>query len=466
MSLSTPDLGRLPEELQGPLRGVAETVAGAGGRAWLVGGTVRDLALGERVHDLDLEVFGLPAGDLQAVLENRWLLDAVGTAFGILKLKGLPIDVGLPRRESKSGQGHRGFVVNSDPHLDLPTAAARRDYTINSLYLDPLTGELADPWGGWDDLEARVLRHTSPAFVEDPLRVLRGAQFAARFCLEPAPETVSLCRTIGMEGLAPERVYDEWRKLLLQGREPSRGLRFLQQTGWLKYFPELEALIGVPQDPVWHPEGDAWQHTLHCMDAFADERSGDEREDLIVGLAVLCHDLGKPLVTRRTQDGRLRSLGHEQEGLVPTRALLERLVVSPRVLGAVEPLVAEHMRPSQLYEAGASDAAIRRLAVRVGRIDRLVRVARADSMGRPPRSDGTYPAGEWLLQQARRLHAESGKPAPLILGRHLIELGAKEGPVLGSVLERLYEEQIQGKFDTEGAGIERARQLLRRADGD
>lgn len=464
MEIRTPSAERLDRDLREPLLAVCAALAEAGGRAWLVGGTVRDLALGAECRDLDVEAFGLEAAALETVLEPRWPLDRVGEAFGILKLKGLPIDLGLPRRESKSGRGHQGFVIDSDPFLDLPTAAARRDFTINSMYLDPLTDELADPWGGLEDLREGILRHTSPAFVEDPLRVLRGMQLLARFDLEAAPATVALCRTIGREGLAAERVLEEWKKLLLRGRTPSRGLRFLRQSGWLEHFPELAALVGVPQDPRWHPEGDVWTHTLHCLDEFAAERLGDEVEDLVVGLAVLCHDLGKPETTQRGEDGRIRALGHEDRGLELTRRLLERLAAGPRLIADVLPLVAEHMRPTMLFGTKVSDAAIRRLALRVGRIDRLVRVARADVLGRPPLRtprQEAFPAGPWLLERARALGIEQAPPVPIVLGRHLLELGLQPGPELGPLLKKLYDDQIEGKFTTEAEGLERARRLLR-----
>ena len=313
---------------------VCRSVAHNGGRAHLVGGSVRDALLGKPVHDFDIEVFGIEPADLEALLRQNYGVDLVGEAFGVLKLRGLPIDVAMPRRESKSGQGHRGFHVLSDPAMSFAEAAARRDFTINAIAWEPLRDELVDPFGGAADLQRRRLRHTSARFVEDPLRVLRGMQLVARFDLTPAPETVALARTIGFEDLPVERVFEEWRKLLLQGARPSSGLRFLRAAGWLRFFPELELLVGCPQDPRWHPEGCVWRHTLHVLDAFASERSGEPADDLAVGLACLCHDLGKPSTTRWSED-RWRSLGHEEAGEAPTRALLARLGVPPRVVDDV-----------------------------------------------------------------------------------------------------------------------------------
>jgi len=459
------DPARNLDQLEPALRDVLDQVCGligdAGGRSWLVGGSVRDLALGREVTDLDLEVFGVPAEELRACLGTVFELDLVGQSFGILKLRGWPVDVGLPRRESKMGLGHKGFEVHSDPHLSLPDAAARRDFTLNAVYLDPLTGETTDPHEGLKDLEQGLLRHTSPAFGEDPLRVLRGMQLAARFDLQVASATVVLCRGIEPEGLPGERIWAEWVKLLTLGRRPSRGLHFLQDAGWLQYFPQLEALRGCAQDPIHHPEGDAWIHTLHCLDAFADERTGDAWEDLVVGCAVLCHDLGKPATTTTTADGHVRSLGHEQESLALTEAFLGAMTSNHKLLAEVMPLVAEHMCPSQLFEAKASVAAVRRLAVRVGRIDRLVRVARADAYGRPPLPRDGFAAGDWLLARAGKMDILQSPPTPLVLGRHLIALGAKSGPQFKNILELIYEGQLAGEITTTDEGIALAEKLLR-----
>lgn len=455
-----PDIASLEPDLRDVLLRVCALLREAGGRAWLVGGTVRDLAAGLPARDLDVEVFGLSGERVQDVLAAEFPLDLVGRSFGVIKLKDVPLDVGLARRETKLGEGHRAFAVETGADIALPEAAARRDFTMNAVYLDPLTGVLEDPFGGLDDLRRGVLRHTSPAFVEDPLRVLRAMQLAARFDLETAPETVRLCRTVGLEGLPRERIFEEWRKLILMGRRPSRGLALLADTGWLRHFPELDALRGVPQDPEHHPEGDVWVHTGHCLDAFADERLGVPWEDLVVGLAVLCHDLGKPETTLRKADGRWRALGHEQAGLETTRSFLARITGQRRLVTEVLPLVAEHMRPKQLFQQRSGDGAVRRLAVRVDRIDRLVRVARADNFGRPPLPADEFPAGDWLLARAADLDVAMSAPRPLVFGRHLRTLGARPGPVFGRILDACYRAQLDGEIATEDEGIALAGRLL------
>ncbi|MCP9445990.1 MAG: hypothetical protein NNA22_00260, partial [Nitrospira sp.] len=305
------------------LRLIEETVRQAGGRTWLVGGSVRDLLLGRQPHDLDVEVTGLDLDRLHELLQQHFSVQFVGKAFGVFKLDGLPIDVSVPSRIPAG----RTFIADmrnqADPAMDIDEALARRDFTINAMAWNPRTSELRDPFNGRTDLTARTLRHVSDRFAEDPLRVLRGMQLAARFELTPALETVRLCSTLSQDGQPAERIWEEWKTLLLDGVKPSLGLTFLRDSGWLRFYPELAALQGCPQDPSWHPEGDVWIHTLHCLDWFAGERTGHETDDLIVGLAVLCHDLGKPLATTSDR-GRVTSHGHDQQGAAPARRFLER----------------------------------------------------------------------------------------------------------------------------------------------
>lgn len=443
---------------------VCELVHREGGRALLVGGSVRDAALGHSPVDLDIEVYGIQPDDLIALLEQRFSLDLVGRAFGVIKLRGLDIDVSLPRSESKAGLGHRGFTILSDPFMTTRDAALRRDFTVNAIAYDPLQDELIDPYNGMKDLKAGLLRHTSEKFSEDPLRVLRAMQFVARFEFDVDPETLALCRSIEPEGLPKERIFSEWRKLLERGRKPSLGLEFLRDCGWLQYFPELETLVGCAQDTKWHPEGDVWVHTLHALDVAADERIGDAREDLIVGLAVLCHDLGKPLVSERSRgsvnEGRIRAIGHERAGEAPSRSFLERLTEEKEIFEQVLPLVRSHLAPRQLHQAKASDAAVRRLASKVIRIDRLVRVARADQFGRPPLPKDEFPPGEWLLERAQALEVTDQAPTPIVLGRHLMELGLEPGPNFGPVLAECYEAQLEGRFSSLEEGMALAARVV------
>ena len=444
-------------------RSLARTFEKAGGNLLIVGGSVRDLLLRESPKELDLEARGLSMEQVKSLLQDGYSFDEVGKAFGVLRIKGQPVEIALPRTELKSGSGHKGFSVKVDPHLPFEQAAARRDFTFNALALDPLNGQLQDPFGGGKDLRNRVLRHVGPAFVEDPLRVLRGMQFVARLDLKVEPETIRLCRTVSMESLPKERIFEEWKKLILKGKNLTAGLNVLKEVGWLSHFPELEALVGCPQDPEWHPEGDVWVHTLHCLDAFARERTGNAWEDLVVGFAVLCHDLGKPLTTRVAEDGRIRSPMHEPKGEKPTRTFLSRLTNQVTFHDEVVPLVRRHLTPRIFYQDQASDGAIRRLAKKVKRIDRLVRVAAADLAGRPPRKDD-FPEGPWLLKRAEELKVKDSEPRPILLGRHLIQRGLQPGPEFGPILEQCFEAQLDGIFETEKRGLIFLEELLSRRD--
>ncbi|MEO0796969.1 MAG: HD domain-containing protein [Verrucomicrobiota bacterium] len=458
-----PSLINLEHESGQAITVVAQAIADAGGRAVIVGGAVRDALLGADPKDLDLEVYGIVVDELEEILTKRYRIDQVGKSFGVFIIKGLDIDVALPRRERKSGTGHKAFAIEGDPEMTFAEAAARRDFTINAISWDPLTGELIDPAGGRADLQQRVLRHVSHQFAEDPLRVLRAMQFLARFEFSIAPETMELCRSIEPEDLPKERLFEEWAKLIRKGRKPSLGLNFLRDCGWIRYYSELEALVGCEQDPEWHPEGDVWVHTLHCMDAFARKRLGDEWEDLVVGFAVLLHDIAKPPTTFVDENGRIRSPGHDVEGVPIAETFLRRLTAHADLIAQVLPLIETHLRPMELYKVKASDAAIRRLARKVGRIDRLLRVADADMGGRPPKS-ADFPAGDWLRERAEKLAVRDSIPKPIVQGRHLIEIGLKPGPQFKAILDACYEAQLDGKFAEIGEGIGFARDVVAEND--
>lgn len=431
---------------------VAELLHFSGGRALLVGGCVRDGILGLDAKDIDMEAYGLDADEVEAALRPHFRLDTVGRAFGVFILKGENIDLALPRRESRIGPKHTDFKVEGDSSMSPTEAASRRDFTVNAISCDPLTGEIIDPYKGVADLKARRLRHVSKAFSEDPLRVLRGMQFVARFGLDADRETIELCRQLSPIDLPAERLWEEWKKLILKGQSISAGLNFLKDCGWLQYFPELEALVGCDQEPKWHPEGDVWKHTLHCLDAYAAHRIDDEWEDLIVGLAVLCHDFGKPDTSYIDEARRIRSPRHDVEGVPVAKAFLERLTRQKKIFDEVLPLVEQHMRPLALYRDGAGDSAIRRLAARVKRVDRLCRVAHADKNGRPPIPPDDFPEGRWLLERAEALAIQDNAPKPILLGRHLIEFDIRPGPSFGKILDRAYEAQLDGAFGNEEEG--------------
>ena len=431
---------------------LAREARAAGGRAYCVGGCVRDALLGVEPKDVDVEIYGLEAEKIERILSKKFRFEIVGKSFGVWILKGLDIDVSMPRTERKTGAGHKAFEIVGDPFLPPKEACARRDFTINSILYDILSGEIIDEFGGMDDLKNKILRHTSERFSEDPLRVLRAMQFAARFNLDVASETVELCSKIEMENLPAERIFEEWKKLILKGGEISRGLFFLRDCGWVKYFKELADMVDCPQDPRWHPEGDVYVHTAYCMDSFAKKRIGDEREDLIVGLAVLCHDMGKPKCTSIGDDGAIHSYGHDIAGGKVARRFLENLTREKSIAEEVVSLVERHMAVLDLWRSSAGDGAIRRLAGKVKRIDRLVRLDDADRNGRPPIEPEESPQGLWIMQRAEALAIKDSAPKPILLGRHLIELGLVPSVKFKEILNAAYEAQLDGAFfDLENA---------------
>ena len=444
------------------LQNVIECIQGAGGTPYLVGGSVRDLHMGNPPQDLDIEVFGLPKAELETCLSKSFHIEYVGQSFGVYILKGLPVDIALPRTEVRTGPKHTDFAITSDPFLSVEEAASRRDFTINAIYLNLTNGQQFDAFGGLRDLDNKILRHTSDKFPEDALRGYRAMQFIARFDLDCAPETLNLCRTIDGSALPMERIFAEFEKLILKGINIPKGMNFLSDCGWVRYFPELETLIGCEQDPHWHPEGDVWTHTLLCMNAFSQRRTGDHKEDLIVGLAVLCHDLGKP-TTSYVEDGRIRSPRHDIEGVKISEQFLSRITRNRELLEAIPPLVREHMIPISLQKSNAGDNAIRRLAHRVGRIDRLLRVCRADREGRcDPWEPQDFPEGDWLEARVEALKLKKEKPQPLMRGRDLIQLGFKPGPVIGEILEIAFQAQLDGKFQTHEQGMKFLKSLLKK----
>jgi len=454
---------------RGPLLAeeIAKAVRARGGRALVVGGWVRDRLLGpdpgDGSKDLDLEVFGIPAADLPALLAPFGHVEPIGQSFPVYKIG--TVDIGLPRRESKAGRGHKGFVVEGDPSMSIEDAARRRDFTVNAIAWDPLTDEYIDPFGGRQDLERRLLRAVDPqTFGDDSLRVLRAVQFAARFELTLDEQTKSLCRSIRLDDLPPERVWGEIEKLLLRARRPSIGFTLMRELGVVdQLFPELKALIGCEQEPEWHPEGDVWVHTLMVIDQARARVDDLGRGDAItVMLAAVTHDFGKPKTTALI-DGRIRSLDHEQEGVEPAAAFLDRLNIhsidGKDVRAQVLGLTAHHLKPGMLYKVRheLTDGAFRRLSQKVD-LELLARVAKSDCLGRT--GDFDCSAMDWFLEKARDLGVDRSPPKPLLLGRHLLELGMKPGPEMGELLKKIYERQLDGEITSTEDAVKIAAELL------
>ncbi len=442
---------------------IARAVREAGGRALIVGGWVRDRLMGQPSKDVDLEVYGVPSNALRDLLSAFGAVNTVGESFTVYKVG--DIDVAMPRRESKSGRGHRGFEVSGDPGMPIQEAARRRDFTVNAIAWDPLTDEYIDPYGGRRDIEARVLRAVDErTFGDDSLRVLRAVQCAARFEFALEPNTMAICRRLDLDDLPAERIWGEIEKLLRGAARPSRGLALALELGVVdRLFPELRALVGCEQEPEWHPEGDVWVHTLLVVDeARARIADLDRPLQIAVMLGALCHDLGKPSTTAFV-DGRIRSIDHEQAGVAPATALLDRLNIQTvqgydvrkQVLG----IVAHHLKPGMFRQSPTpvSDGAFRRLAQKVD-LELLARVAKSDCLGRTGRFDCS--AMDWFLERARELGVQHAPPEPLVKGRHLLALGVPPGPRVGELLKQIYERQLDGSIATLDEGLALAAALV------
>lgn len=408
-------------KIEDALDKIAMHVGLEGGRALLVGGAVRDMlmtyATRPKTKDYDVEVFGLTPEKLKRILSQQLEVDLVGESFGVLKIKGLPIDVSIPRRESKRGLGHKGFDIYSDPFMTLEEAVERRDFTINAIYYDLSTHEFIDPTGkGIEDLNGGRLRPVSAKFSEDPLRVLRGVQFAARFCLKPTEEFLAAAKDLTMENLPKERIFEEWKKLILQGRLISKGLKILRLTGWDWFFPELVC-----------KNTDRFQDRMDDFAYHRQLRSDGEHEALIIGFTCLCLDFDS-----------------EKE----TRSFMERLTNQKRLIDDVVQLWRNQFVPELWYTELQSEqqrkTGIRRKACElpIRRLCRLIYVVNSKS-----------DLADRLYREAAELGVLDGPLKPLLTGKLLLEHGYKSGVMMGHLLDSAYEAQISSSFDTVEEGL-------------
>ncbi len=459
-------------------------------QAWLVGGYVRDQLLGIESKDVDIEVYGVTPERLTSLVQELFpgKVEAVGQAFGILKVflgDGHELDIALPRRESKVEAGHKGFAIESDPALDKREATRRRDFTINAIMQDAVTGAFFDPYHGREDLNARILRVVDAAtFVEDPLRVYRALQMAARFELEVEGGTFALLTKMVSQGileeLSVERVTDEWKKLLLKAKEPSIGLELAKEIGIVgRFHPELLALESTPQEPEWHPEGNVWIHSLLVTDEAAkiirqEERGFDLEQKLTVMLAALCHDLGKPATTKEMlKEGvmRIRSLGHEEAGEAPTRAFFARFCFGARLEEAAVSIVKTHLQPGMLYiqrekqmipEEGYRNG-VRKLLKKILPTPwtLLLAVSEADFRGRTlPQRFGPYPYGEFFAKTVSEYQLDQAARTPLVQGADILARGVAAGPRVGELMAQIEALRDEGKIKTREEALMTLEQLL------
>ncbi len=418
----------------------ARNMAYVGARALCVGGSVRDMAMGLPPHDWDMEVYGLNPAQLEEALKGYGNVVFAGKIYGVYRLSNPPLDVSLPRKDRLRGKSHKDFDVTIDGRLSFEEAFRRRDLTMNSVGLDPLTHEWIDPFEGVRDIHAKVLRATNTqTFMEDPLRALRVAQFMGRFDMSPDLSLIQLCQKMDLSFVSGERIYWEFMKLLTLSQKPSRGFEFLRQTGLLRFFPILKSLIDVEQDPVWHPEGDVWTHTMMVIDEAARLRTGDKSQDEVLMFASLCHDFGKPEATHF--DGEhVRSKGHEMMGVKPAQEFLRSLRASQGLVQKVGQLVRWHLSPVSLPVGGAKESAYRRLARELQKVGLslmdLYRLSLADHRGRGinAHTQKGLEALEAFKSKFESYGLACSAPEDKVTGKMLMMHGIEPGPEIGKLL--------------------------------
>ena len=422
-------------------RTLALRVQQAGGCAYYVGGFVRDALMGRENKDIDIELHGVTPAQAEAILDSLGQRLTMGESFGIYGLKGYDIDIALPRKEKLRGVGHKDFDVFVDPFIGTQKAALRRDFTLNALMQEVLTGEIVDHFGGQADLKKGILRHVNAeTFAEDPLRVLRAAQFAARFEFSVAPETIRLCRGMQLDALPRERIEGELKKALLKARKPSVFFEILRQMDQLHHwFPELEALMDVPQSPKYHAEGDVWTHTMLVLDQAALLRHRSANPYWFM-LSALCHDFGKAVTTEFTK-GAYHAYGHETAGIPLAEAFLGRITTETKLMEYVVNLVELHMKPNTLAESKSLRKVTNKMFDQAIDPEGLVSIALADDRGRISQVPGEDPE-EFLLQRLGVFREIMARPH--VMGRDLIEAGLKPGPEFTEILAHAHKLRLAG----------------------
>lgn len=420
---------------------IAEKVAEKGGRTFYVGGLVRDRLLGRENKDVDIEVHGVEPQTLHGILEELGKPTVMGLSFGVFGLKSYDIDIAMPRKETATGRGHKDFEVFVDPYLGTQKAAMRRDFTINAMMQDVLTGEIVDHFGGREDLKKGIIRHVNnETFVEDPLRVLRAAQFAARFAFEVAEETIKLSSTMDLTALARERIMGELEKALLKAEKPSIFFKVLHSMGQMNdWFPEVEMLRDVPQDPIHHPEGSVWNHTMMTLDYAA---SIKEQAEFPLGLMMtaLVHDFGKILVTVADGD-RVHAYGHEEKGLSLVQKFLDRISNEIKLQKYVLNMTGNHMKPNMYYKDRSDRKKFCKMFDESVCPEDLLLMAKADHFGRIDPSP--YDEQEAFLNEELRVFKER-MALPFVQGRDLVENGLKPGPAFHEALEFAHKLRLAG----------------------
>ena len=438
---------------------LAYRVAELGGRAYMVGGAVRDEIMKRPIKDVDIEVHGISEAVLEAVLKELGKPLRFGSAFGVYSLAGHQIDIALPRSERKSGSGHRDFEIEIDPFIGIKEAARRRDFTMNALLKDILSGEIADPYGGTEDIKNRIIRHIDDKkFGEDPLRALRAAQFRSRFGFQVAPSTISICRALDLRNLSAERVEMEMKKALLESRRPSEFFECLREMGQLGYwFKELEQLIGLEQNPKFHPEGDVWTHTMMVLDRAAHFRPSASDPYAFMLLA-LTHDFGK-ITTTEFVNGAIHAYGHELQGAEIAVRFLDRVCHGSDIKKYIANMIPNHMRPNKIAEARSAIKKTNRMFDDAASPSDLIYFAICDKPKLPhmlSKENKEDPSGLYIKSEKKREKEridflfdrleiyKTMMSEPYVTGKDLINNGITPGDDFSLILEYAHKLRLAG----------------------
>lgn len=411
--------------------------------SYYVGGAVRDKLMGLPVDDIDICLVNSKSieqveGVLSQYAEN--FVKEVGKSFPvwIITMGGQKYDVALARTEKKVGEYRTEFLCETN-NVTIEDDLRRRDLTINSIAEDILTGEMIDPFDGITHIKHRILHHTSEAFAEDSLRVLRAARFISRFSdFEATHELLDICRNLKPTDISPERVGKELMKTFEQATKPSLFFTFLFSVDWLKYyFKELEDLIAIPQSPIYHPEGSAFRHTMYCLDVT-------KQGDWFTRAIMLCHDLGKSTTTVIHEDGGISSRGHEEASVDMTDSLLKRIhFTDHRTIGQIKMLVRLHMITTKTISEKVIRRTLRQLMHCHLSYEQLVEVCRCDKSGRPPLPAEIPNIGQ---EKAKELIRE-GAMIPIVTGKLLIKEGFTNHLEFGKIIDGALEMQDKGSLD-------------------
>jgi len=459
-----------------------------GRNVFAVGGFVRDLVMGKPSAEVDILVTGFPLDEIVRRISPHGKVDLVGRSFGIIKFtaRKKTYDIALPRTDTPSDQParyHRAFQITADPSLPIEKDLERRDFRCNSMALRLADGALIDPFGGREDIKARLIRLTNRrAFPEDPLRVLRVVRFSSVLGFSVDPQIYEIAKEIDLNGLSVERINEEIYKILLLSGRPSVGLEELFKLGALKQlFPELYRLTLSIQDSLFHPEKDdfghhsVWHHTRLTVDqakAIGESAGLSQEKKLGLLLAALYHDVGKPATAHwEYKRGRMAitNNGHDLASERIVRKALARFRIFSwngyNLRKMVPLLIRSHHRLSELWQnrENVTKKAFNRLAAETkGEIELLVYLDAADRAGRKERLVASLDRqAKWLLNRFAELNVSRETIKPLILGRDLIGLGVQPGPAMGKILKRLYRMQLDNAFETKAQGVRVAQSLIK-----